>query len=151
MNQHVKDIRLFNRFYTNIIGLIDQHILGSRYSLPEVRIMYEMYYSGATMANEIINLIHIDKGYLSRILLKFEKQKLISRKRSAKDARSVILALTTKGRREFQKLDLAAHDQIKEILSHLPKETHDELVLHMNAIKEILHFDTFSKYESNYL
>jgi DNA-binding MarR family transcriptional regulator len=137
--QHVKDIRAFNRFYTDVIGLVDQHILSSLYSLPEVRVLYEMYYNGAATANEIIGLIHIDKGYLSRILLKFEKEKLISKKRSAKDARSVILALSAKGRREFEKLDLASHNQVKEILNHLPKEKHDELVYHMNAIKKILH------------
>jgi len=94
--QYVKDIRTFNRFYTHIIGLIDQHILNSRYSLPEVRIMYEMYYNSAATANEIISLIHIDKGYLSRILLKFEKVKLISKKKSTTDARSVMLTLTAK-------------------------------------------------------
>jgi len=135
--QYVKDIRTFNRFYTDIIGLIDQHILNSRYSLPEVRIMYEMYYNSAATANEIISLIHIDKGYLSRILLKFEKVKLISKKKSTTDARSVMLTLTAKGRHEFEKLDLASHDQIMEILSHVPKEKHDELVFHMNAIKKI--------------
>jgi DNA-binding MarR family transcriptional regulator len=139
MKQHIRDIRAFNRFYTDIIGLVDQHILNSSYSLPEVRILYEMFYNGAATANEIVNLIHIDKGYLSRILLKFEKEKLISKKRSATDARSVMLALTNKGRAEFEKLDLASHNQVKQVLDHLPKEKHDELVFHMNAIKKILH------------
>lgn len=145
MNQNIKDVRAFNRFYTDIIGLVDQHILNSRYSLPEVRIMYEMYYSGAATANEIINLIHIDKGYLSRILLRFEKERLISKKRSATDGRSVMLALTAKGRIEFEKLDLAANDQVKEILNHFPKETLAELVSHMNAIKKILHPYNFQR------
>lgn len=137
MNQHIRDIRAFNRFYTDIIGLVDQHILNSPYSLPEVRIMYEMYHNAAATANEIISLIHIDKGYLSRILVKFENEKLISRKKSRKDARAVMLTLTAKGRHEFEKLDLASHDKIREILSHVPKEKHDELVFHMNAIKTI--------------
>jgi DNA-binding MarR family transcriptional regulator len=138
MTRHIKDIRAFNRFYTDVIGLVDQHILNSSYSLPEVRILYEMYYNGVATANEIISLIHIDKGYLSRILLKFEEEKLISKKRSIKDARTLLLALTGKGRSEFEKLDMASHNQVKEILSHLPKGKHDELVYHMNAIKEIL-------------
>jgi len=138
MDQHIRDIRAFNRFYTDIIGLVDQHILNSRYSLPEVRILYEMYYQGAATANEIIRLIHIDKGYLSRILVKFKRQKLISKKRSLNDGRSVIIALTAKGRMEFEKLDVASHAQIREILNHLSGAKHDELVFHMNAIKKIL-------------
>src|SRR4030095_4689235 len=142
MNQYIKDIRAFNRFYTDIIGLVDQHILNSHYSLPEVRIMYEMYYNGAGTANEITKAIRIDKGYLSRILRRFEKQKLISKKRSTTDGRSVMLALTVKGCKAFEKLDVASHDQVKEILSHLPKEKHDELVSHMNAIKTILEYES---------
>ena len=138
MDQHIRDIRAFNRFYTDIIGLVDQHILNSRYSLPEVRIMYEMYYHGAATANEIIRLIQIDKGYLSRILMKFKREKLISKKRALNDGRSVILGLTAKGRIAFEKLDGASHAQISEILNHLPGEKHDELVFHMNAIKKIL-------------
>jgi DNA-binding MarR family transcriptional regulator len=97
-----------------------------------------MYYNGVAAANEIVNLIHIDKGYLSRILLKFEKEKLITRTKSSNDGRSVTLALSTKGKNEFEKLDVASHNQIKQILRHLPKKKHDELVNHMNAIKEIL-------------
>jgi DNA-binding MarR family transcriptional regulator len=139
MTSHIKQIRTFNRFYTDVIGLLDQHILNSHYSLPEVRVLYEMCYNGADTANQIISLIHIDKGYLSRILLKFENEKLISKKRSIKDGRSALLTLTRKGRGEFEKLDLASHNQVKQIISHLTKKKHDELVYHMNAIEEILH------------
>ncbi len=139
MTRHIEHIRAFNRFYTDVIGLLDQHILNSRYSLPEVRVLYEMYYNDADTANQIISLIHVDKGYLSRILLKFEKEKLISKKRAIKDGRSLLLTLTSKGRVEFEKLDLASHNQVKQIISRLTKKKHDELVYHMNAIKEILH------------
>lgn len=149
MNQHIKDIRAFNRFYTDIIGLVDQHILNSRYSLPEVRIMYEMYYHGAATANEISRLIHIDKGYLSRILLKFKRERLISKKRSLNDGRSVILVLTAKGRTEFEKLDAASHAQVREILKHLSGQQHDELLFHMNAIKKILEPNKSSENASN--
>ena len=138
MIHHIKGIRSFNRFYTNIIGLVDQHILNSPYSLPEVRILYEMYYHEASTASEIMKLIHIDKGYLSRILLKFEKSRLISKKRSAKDGRSVSLLLTPKGRKEFEKLDNASHQQIKSILDQLPQQKHKQLLFHMNEIKKIL-------------
>jgi len=110
--------------------------------------MYEMYYHRAATANEIIRLIHIDKGYLSRILLKFTRRKLISKKRSPEDGRSVILSLTARGRTEFEKLDLASHVQIKEMIKQLPIEKHDELVFHMHAIKKILNRDKSSENES---
>ena len=42
-DQEVIDkIRAFNRFYTNIIGLLDQHFLDSPFSLTEGRVLYEI-------------------------------------------------------------------------------------------------------------
>jgi len=76
-SQFIKEIRAFNRFYTNIIGLLDKHILNSNYSLPEVRIMFELYHNAGLTASDITSLIDIDKGYLSRILKDFQKNKLI--------------------------------------------------------------------------
>jgi hypothetical protein len=63
----IAEIRPFNRFYTTIIGLMDQHILNSRYSLPEVRILYD-HCVNAT-ASDIMASLNIDKGYLSRIFI----------------------------------------------------------------------------------
>jgi len=138
MNDHIKSIRAFNRFYTNIIGVVDEYILGGNYSLPEVRIMYEMYHNDAATANEIANVLNMDKGYLSRTLVKLEKQKLISKKRSEDDARLVLLSLTPKGRRHFQKLDNASQQQVRQIINHLSPEKHDQLVYHMNEIQQLL-------------
>lgn len=38
----VSIIRSFNRYYTNILGLLDQHILESDLSLSEVRVLHEI-------------------------------------------------------------------------------------------------------------
>lgn len=97
-DQYVHDIRAFNRFYTNVIGLLDQYILNSKYSLPEVRILYELYHTEGLTASEIITSLNIDKGYLSRLIRQFEKKKLVSKKSSAKDGRFSHLYLTAAGR-----------------------------------------------------
>ena len=39
---HIANIRAFNRFYTRVLGLLDKYILNSQYTLPEVRILYEL-------------------------------------------------------------------------------------------------------------
>lgn len=41
-NSIVQEIRSFNRFYTDILGLLNQHILESSYSLTEVRILLRL-------------------------------------------------------------------------------------------------------------
>ena len=64
----IRDIRAFNRFYTDIIGLLDQHLLDSPYSLAEARIIYEIHHNKDIQASQIMELMDIDKSYLSRLL-----------------------------------------------------------------------------------
>jgi DNA-binding MarR family transcriptional regulator len=136
--KNIKDIRAFNRFYTSTIGLLDQHILNSGYSLPEVRILYELYHHENLTASDIITSFGIDKGYLSRIFRHFEKKKLISKKRSNEDGRSIQLSLTKKGRTEFEVLNEASNAQIKKTLEPLTDADCDKLVRNMAEIKLIL-------------
>jgi len=136
--KHITDIRAFNRFYTDIIGLLDKYILNSNYALPEVRILYELYHHQGLTARDIIESLHIDKGYLSRILRQFEKKKLIVKKHSKEDSRSVHLSLTMTGRDEFELLNEASNTQIREIIGLLTDKECDRLILNMSVIKKIL-------------
>jgi DNA-binding MarR family transcriptional regulator len=139
MNEkYVKDIRAFNRFYTNVIGLLDQYILDSKYSLPEVRVLYELYHSEGLTASDIISRLKIDKGYLSRLILQFQKKKLVMKKISATDGRSAHLHLTTAGKLEFEQLNRSSHAQVKGILADLSETQCKALTTHMNAIRKIL-------------
>ena len=135
--KHIDEIRSFNRFYTDIIGLVDQYILNSKYTLPEVRIMYELYHHENIRASEIVSRIHIDKGYLSRMLVRFEKKKLISKKVVEHDGRSSLLFLTQKGKKEFEKLNLQSDKQIASIIQKIPAHDHDQLLYHLAEIKKI--------------
>lgn len=134
----VDEIRSFNRFYTNIIGLLDQYLLHSGYTLPEARVLYEISHREGIQAAEVIAILDMDKGYLSRILLRFEKQKLIAKRRSADDGRSMHIFLTPKGKSEFETLNKASHEQITQMLSGLTGEHCDKLLYHMAEIKKIL-------------
>ena len=134
----VDAIRAFNRYYTDIIGLLDKYILDSPYSLPEARVLYELYHREGILAGEIIALLSIDKGYLSRILDQFSKSRLIMKSRSAVDGRSVHLSLTAKGRTAYESLNRASDAQIRGIFSPLPEKERVQLLQHMTAIKKIL-------------
>lgn len=135
---HINKIRAFNRFYTSLIGLLDKYILNSRYSLPEVRVLYELHNTEGVSATDIITTLHIDKGYLSRIIFRFEKMKLITKRTSATDGRISHLYLTNTGKNVFQGLNRASHNQVKEILSKLSEQQCDTLIKKMSEIKEIL-------------
>lgn len=135
----IAHIRAFNRFYTDLIGLLDKHLLQSDYSLAEARILYEIHVGQPISASQIMATMHIDKSYLSRVLKKLEKDGLIRKTSSERDARTTLLSLTSEGIAVFTTLNEASDTQINALLSTLPAAQHQELVQHMQAITTILH------------
>ncbi|HJP62891.1 MAG TPA: helix-turn-helix domain-containing GNAT family N-acetyltransferase [Mucilaginibacter sp.] len=134
----VRDIRTFNRFYTDVIGLLDQHLLDSPYSLAEARILFEINNAVAMQASQIMERMHIDKSYLSRLLKKLENDKVLVRKRSEQDARAVILSLTEKGKNEFALLNKASDEQINDLIEPLSAKQRISLVSDMRSIMSSL-------------
>ncbi len=138
-NDKIAQIRLFNRYYTSVIGLLDKHYLNSEFSLTETRIMFELYHKpGGLTASELIELLQLDKGYLSRILQMFEKKMLVDKKRSDADGRSFYLNLSPTGMNVFSKLNRAAEELTVQMLAPLSDLETDQLVAHMSAIRQIL-------------
>jgi DNA-binding MarR family transcriptional regulator len=134
----IQRIRDFNRFYTNIIGLVDNHILNSKYSLPEARVLYELFHHQPCTASTIMTSISMDKGYMSRVLKSFEKKGLLNRKQSKEDGRASTLVLTAKGIKEFEGINQASASQIKDLLSNLNSQDIQAAIEHMEHLKEIL-------------
>jgi DNA-binding MarR family transcriptional regulator len=134
----IEEVRAFSRWYTRIIGLLDGHILDSSFSLPEARVLYEMYYREGIQAGEMTALLGIDKGYLSRMLDQFSRKSLIVRKRSVEDGRVQHIFLTARGRAAFEALDRASIAQVKGLLAPLAEEDRSRLVQHMNEIQKII-------------
>src|ERR1700691_2119464 len=91
--QQNQSIRRFNRFYTRQIGLLNEGLLDSPFSLTEVRTLYELAHREQSTAVELCNELGLDAGYLSRILRKFAKKRLIAKKTSPKDGRQSLLSL----------------------------------------------------------
>src|SRR5712671_7295425 len=90
---HIQTVRRFNRFYTHQIGLLNEGLLDSPFSLTEVRALYQLAHREQPTAAELCKDLGLDAGYLSRILRKFEKQQLIE-KNGSHDARQSLLRLT---------------------------------------------------------
>src|SRR5580692_4963255 len=83
----VAQVRAFNRFYTNVIGVLQGMYLGSPYTLTEGRVLFEAARRDRLPVTELRQLLDIDAGYLSRVLSRFEAGGLVTRHRSAADAR----------------------------------------------------------------
>jgi len=134
----IESVREFNRFYTKVIGLLDKHLLDSPYSLPEARVLYELYHQQPCTASAILTTVEMDKGYLSRVLALFSRRGLLTKKKNKEDGRATFLTLTAKGNSEFQKMNQASVEQVKAMTEMLSLTQQIHLVAHMKAIQEIL-------------
>lgn len=134
---HVEKIRGFNRFYTQILGLLDNRLLKSDYSLVEARILFELGRHPDIVSKDLVNELRIDPAYLSRILKRFEKQDLIQKKTSPSDTRKQMLSLTPKGNAILLKLQEMSNSRIKNSLSHLTDGDSDRLLNAMETIEQL--------------
>ncbi|TGK09613.1 GNAT family N-acetyltransferase [Leptospira selangorensis] len=138
MKDYVDSIREFNRYYTNALGLLNNHFLNSEYSLTEARLLYEIRHSKDITARELVRLLNLDKGYLSRTIQQFEKKGVLKRTPSRNDFRILHLELTKKGRDILSKLIVASNSQISGLLKDCSDPDKNELVSSMNFIMRVL-------------
>jgi DNA-binding MarR family transcriptional regulator/GNAT superfamily N-acetyltransferase len=131
-------LRHFNRFYTAQIGVLDRDLLGSGHSLAEARILYELATNERMTASDLAEMLSMDRGYLSRVLSRFERGGLIERQRSPDDGRVQFLALTGKGRQTFAKLDALSQNATESMLSPLSYGERDELLGALRRIEATL-------------
>jgi DNA-binding MarR family transcriptional regulator len=134
----IAEIRAFNRWYTDLIGLLNRHLPYSERSLGEGRLLFEIHAGQPMQASQLISILHIDKSYLSRLLKKLEKEKLIAKKKSPGDARASLLSLTDKGMRIFDTLNKASDAQIGGLLQPLSETQRGQLVGHLQAVMQLL-------------
>ena len=134
----IDKVRSFNRFYTNIIGLLDQQFLDSPFSLTEGRVLYEICNTRDCSAKKIRESILIDEGYLSRILDTFVKRNLIKKTRSPEDGRLWIILPTEKGKREFASLNESSNRLISHMIETLSEEERADLLNKMEGIRTLL-------------
>ncbi|MFG3598201.1 GNAT family N-acetyltransferase [Bradyrhizobium sp. RDI18] len=134
----VQAVRAFNRFYTRKLGVLDQHLLKSPFSLSEARVLYELAHRENLSAKEIGAELGLDAGYLSRIVQNFDEAGLITREPLPSDRRQYRLALTAKGRQTFAKLERSMQDEVAAMLAKLPRDGKARLIGAMAEIERLL-------------
>src|ERR1700682_1986945 len=137
-NDQISAVRAFNRFYTRKLGVLDQQLLKSPFSLSEARVLYELANRDNVAAKEIGIELGLDPGYLSRIIQNFDESGLITRKPLPSDRRQYRLSLTAKGRQAFAKVDRSSHDDVADMLATLPRGDGKCLVEAMTTIERLL-------------
>ncbi len=131
-------IRRFNRFYTRKIGVLEQHLLESPFTLTEARVLFELAHRDGVLAKNIGTELGLDPGYLSRIVQSFTKKGLVTRKPEPSDRRQFKLALTAKGKQAFDRLDRTSQQEVGKMIDELPGDGGQRLVQAMTAIERLL-------------
>lgn len=131
-------VRGFNRFYTQQIGVLQEHLLQSDYSLTEIRVMYELSSRGDLTSADLCHMLSLDAGYLSRLVGGLEKRGLIQKVRSVTDARAVQLHLSDLGRAVLAPLEQRTQNEVIALLDSLPEQQQHQLTEAMQRIQALL-------------
>jgi DNA-binding MarR family transcriptional regulator/GNAT superfamily N-acetyltransferase len=137
-NDQIAAVRAFNRFYTRKLGVLDQQLLKSPFSLSEARVLYELATCETPTAKEIGIELGLDPGYLSRMIQNFDENGLVTRRPLPSDRRQYRLSLTAKGRQAFAKVDRSSHDDVAAMLVSLPRGDGRRLIEAMAVIERLL-------------
>ena len=132
--ERVARVRAFNRLYTGVIGALDEGLVGTPFSLSEARVLYELEQQGVTEVTDLRNQLGLDAGYASRLLSRLESRGLLTREKSATDARRQVIRLTGTGRDAQHSLEQRTVDQISHLLQRLTDEDQHRLLDSMRAI-----------------
>lgn len=136
--EQIERVRGFNRFYTRHIGLLNEGLLDSAFSLTEARVLYELAHRDSVTAADLGRDLGLDAGYLSRLLKRFGAQGLIHRSPSKDDRRQFLLSLSDKGRAAFEVLNHASATQVSAMLSGLSAGARERLVQAMTTVENLV-------------
>ena len=133
----IYDIRAFNRFFMNSLGIVDGNIPPG-YPISKGRILFEIRKAEPCTFSILCNNLKIDPGYISRILRQITREGLIKRHESSKDRRSAVLHLTDQGNNKLDELINACNLMVHELIKNLSDKDIKDLVFCAKRIEEIL-------------
>jgi DNA-binding MarR family transcriptional regulator/GNAT superfamily N-acetyltransferase len=138
LDDRIRAVRRFNRFFTREIGVLRERLLHSPYSLTEARILFELANRDDLTATQLCRELGLDPGYLSRTLARLQQQALIHKVRSDSDGRQQLIRLSPEGQNAFALLDKRSRDEVAEMLNDLREEDQQRLLKAMHTIESIL-------------
>jgi len=134
----IASVRRFNRFYTREVGALRKNFLDTPWSLGEMRVLFEIANGAEVTASDIAKALDFDAAYLSRMLVRFEKDGLVTRTRSDADGRVSYLGLSAKGRTRFAAANARQLEQTTTMLARLGGAERERLVGAMQAIEALV-------------
>lgn len=135
----VAQVRAFNRFYTRVIGLLEEGMHKTLHTLSEARVIYELNKEGVTTAAQIAVALGMDRGQMSRLMTKLVGQGLVANLPRGADGRSTPIGLTPEGKAVAARLDAMSDAAASQtLLDPLDAFQRRDLVGSMRRISAIL-------------
>lgn len=134
----VSRLRVFNRFFTETLGLLDDGFLGTPYSLRSSRLIFEIGTAGVSSPRLLTEHLNLNAGYVSRLLSRLKQQGLVRGEASRDDGRRQVLSLTDEGREVFKLLNERASQQVRELLTGLNEDEQRRLMISTKEIESLL-------------
>ena len=138
LDHAVASVRRFMRFYTRRMGVLEEALLGSAFTVPEARIVYEIAVRDRTTASDLVADLGLDPGYVSRLIKSLEERGFITRRPSETDARQYLLDLTPLGRREFSQINRKSDEEVQKLLEPLGAGDRARLVAALSTAETLL-------------
>lgn len=119
-------LRSFGRSYTKKLGLLQRNPYHEELSLLQSRILFEVHARDEMIADELVRLLQVDKGYLSRSIHQLVKADVIKKRKNPEDQRESFLRLTKKGKQLFHEIDRVSHERSIQFLGSMKPEVRRE-------------------------
>jgi len=138
MEETIAAVRAFNRFYTQLVGALDDQFLGADLTLPEARLLFEIANAHQPLASDLQKRLDMDAGYVSRLIGRFEARSWIVRAASADDARQRRITLTSDGRAAFELVDTRQRAAVEAMVEHLSASQRRDLIAALGSARALL-------------
>jgi DNA-binding MarR family transcriptional regulator/ribosomal protein S18 acetylase RimI-like enzyme len=138
MEDAITAVREFNRFYTRLIGVLDDRFLGADLTLPEARLLFEIVQSDRPVAAELQASLGMDAGFMSRLLRRFETRGWIVREHGGADARRRPIVHTDAGRAMFDLINDRQRALVTAMLERLAPQQQRDLIAALGTTTAML-------------
>ena len=122
---------------TNLLKdrLLDQHLAEEDITAAQIKALFKMHFFNINRPSDICKSLGVDGGAVTRMLDRLEKKELITRSPDPNDRRSLLIAVTDKGREVIDRAMPLAVNAQKELVSAL---TDDEIQQLKVTLRKIL-------------
>lgn len=138
MSTHsIEQVLHFNLAVAEVIGRLDARILGRARPTGESRLLREIGSEGAEV-RALRARLHLDSGYLSRLLAALDEQGLVTVRSLPEDRRVRWAELTEAGMKERAELDRLSAAVAARILDPLSESQRGKLLAAMADVERLL-------------